>query len=51
MAGCFRELIIKAYEKYNQFEVVLYQTGYLTIDKVTNQARGGLLYHLKVPNK
>ena len=32
-------------------EVILYQSGYLTIDRVTQRPRGGLLYHLKVPNK
>jgi len=32
-------------------EVILYQSGYLTIDKISQRPRGGLLYHLKVPNK
>ncbi len=33
------------------FEVILYQSGYLTIDKVVPKSRGGFTYHLKVPNK
>jgi len=33
------------------FEVILYQSGYLTIDKVESKSRGGYTYHLKVPNK
>ena len=32
-------------------EVILYQSGYLTIDKVVPKSRGGFTYHLKVPNK
>lgn len=32
-------------------EVILYQSGYLTIDKVVEKPRGGLGYKLKVPNK
>ncbi|MDY0122927.1 AAA family ATPase [Sulfurimonas sp.] len=46
------EKILDSFDIDNlDLEVILYQSGYLTIDKVTNQARGGLLYHLKVPNK
>ena len=46
------EKILDSFDIENlDLEVILYQSGYLTIDKVTNQARGGLLYHLKVPNK
>ena len=33
------------------FEVILYQSGYLTIDKILPKSRGGFTYHLKVPNK
>ncbi len=32
-------------------EVILYQAGYLTIDEVMRNPRGGVLYRLKVPNK
>jgi len=32
-------------------EVILYQAGYLTIGKTEIKPRGGLRYHLKVPNK
>ncbi|MFA7083800.1 MAG: AAA family ATPase [Arcobacteraceae bacterium] len=46
------EKILDSFDIENlDLEVILYQSGYLTIDKVTNQPRGGLLYHLKVPNK
>jgi len=31
-------------------EVILYQAGYLTIDKVTEKRRGGIEYSLKIPN-
>jgi hypothetical protein len=34
-----------------KLEVVLFQAGYLTINKVTEKRRGGLEYHLKLPNK
>ncbi len=32
-------------------EVILFQTGYLTIDRVMNKPRGGFDYRLKFPNK
>ena len=34
-----------------KLEVVLFQTGYLTIDKIVEKRRGGFEYHLKIPNK
>lgn len=33
------------------FEVILYQSGYLTIDKVIEKRRGGFEYKMKLPNK
>ena len=33
------------------FKVILYQSGYLTIDRVETKSRGGFNYHLKIPNK
>ncbi|MEA2019320.1 MAG: AAA family ATPase [Campylobacterota bacterium] len=33
------------------FEVLLYQTGYLTIDKMREKRRGGFEYTLKIPNE
>jgi len=46
------ERILDSFDIENlDLEVILYQSGYLTIDKVTQRPRGGLLYHLKVPNK
>ena len=32
-------------------EVILYQSGYLTIDRVVEKRRGGLDYYLKIPNE
>ncbi|NEW61181.1 AAA family ATPase, partial [Sulfurovum sp. bin170] len=34
-----------------KFEIVLFQAGYLTIEKEIKKRRGGFEYHLKVPNK
>jgi len=34
-----------------ELEVILYQAGYLTIDKQIEKRRGGFEYKLKVPNK
>jgi len=46
------EKILNSFDIENlDLEVILYQSGYLTIDKVLQRPRGGLLYHLKVPNK
>ena len=46
------EKILNSFDIENlDLEVILYQSGYLTIDKVIQRPRGGLLYHLKVPNK
>jgi len=46
------EKILDSFDIENlDLEVILYQSGYLTIDKVIQRPRGGLLYHLKVPNK
>ena len=33
-----------------QLEVILYQSGYLTIDKAIEKRRGGIVYKLKIPN-
>ena len=46
------EKLLSSFDINNlDFEVVLYQSGYLTIDKVEPKSRGGYTYHLKVPNK
>jgi len=46
------ERILDSFDIENlDLEVILYQSGYLTIDTVSQRPRGGLLYHLKVPNK
>ena len=46
------EKLLNSFDINNlDFEVVLYQSGYLTIDKVKPKSRGGYTYHLKVPNK
>ena len=46
------EKLLSSFDINNlDLEVILYQTGYLTIDKTTPKARGGLNYHLKIPNK
>lgn len=34
-----------------KLEPILFQSGYLTIDKIVEKPRGGFSYHLKVPNK
>ena len=46
------EKLLSSFDINNlDFEVILYQSGYLTIDKVEPKSRGGYTYHLKVPNK
>ncbi|PRM88645.1 ATP-binding protein [Aliarcobacter cryaerophilus] len=46
------ESLLDSFDIQNlSFETILYQSGYLTIDRVSNQPRGGLLYHLRIPNK
>lgn len=46
------EKILGSFDINNlDLEVILYQSGYLTIDKVEPTSRGGSTYHLKVPNK
>ena len=46
------EKLLNSFDIENlDLEVILYQSGYLTIDKVSERPRGGLLYHLKIPNK
>lgn len=46
------EKILDSFDIYNlDLEVILYQSGYLTIDKISPKARGGDYYHLKIPNK
>jgi len=46
------EKLLNSFDIENlDLEVILYQSGYLTIDKVVEKSRGGLLYHLKIPNK
>ena len=46
------EKLLSSFDINNlDFEVILYQSGYLTIDKVEPKSRGGFTYTLKVPNK
>ncbi len=46
------EKLLNSFDIENlDLEVILYQAGYLTIDTVQEKARGGFLYHLKIPNK
>ena len=46
------EKLLSSFDINNlDFEVILYQSGYLTIKKVVPKLRGGSTYHLKVPNK
>lgn len=46
------EEILSSFDINNlDLEVILYQSGYLTIDSVEPTSRGGSTYHLKVPNK
>ncbi len=45
------EQLLNSFDIENiDLEVVLYQAGYLTIDKQVEKRRGGFEYHLKVPN-
>ena len=46
------EKLLSSFDINNlDFEVILYQSGYLTINKVVPKSRGGFAYNLKVPNK
>ncbi len=46
------EHILNSFDVENlDIEVILYQAGYLTIDRVIEKARGGIAYKLKIPNK
>ncbi len=46
------EILISSFDIDNiDFEIVLYQTGYLTIDKVETSIFGSPEYLLKIPNK
>jgi predicted CopG family antitoxin len=46
------EKLLNSFDIENlDLEVILYQTGYLTIDRVVEKRRGGYEYHLKIPNK
>ena len=46
------EKLLNSFDIENlDLEVILYQSGYLTIDKVVEKSRGGFLYYLKIPNK
>ncbi|WP_121627424.1 ATP-binding protein [Poseidonibacter antarcticus] len=46
------EKLLNSFDIENlDLEVILYQSGYLTIDKVVEKPRGGFWYYLKVPNK
>ncbi|MCX8083730.1 MAG: ATP-binding protein, partial [Calditerrivibrio sp.] len=46
------EQLINSFDISNlQVEVVLFQSGYLTIDKILERKRGGFEYWLKIPNK
>jgi len=45
------EQILESFDIENiDFEVILYQAGYLTIDKMIEKRRGGIEYKLKLPN-
>jgi len=45
------EKLLNSFDIENlDLEVILYQTGYLTIDKVIEKRRGGIEYKLKLPN-
>ena len=49
---CIGEELLDSFDIENiNFEVILYQTGYLTIDYVEVDEDDALLYHLKLPNK
>jgi len=46
------EKLLNSFDIENlDLEVILYQAGYLTIDRVEEKPRGGFRYYLKVPNK
>jgi hypothetical protein len=46
------ESILDSFDIENiNLEVILYQSGYLTIDKMIEKRRGGFEYKLKLPNK
>ncbi|MBD3808097.1 MAG: AAA family ATPase, partial [Epsilonproteobacteria bacterium] len=46
------EQLLNSFDIENlDLEVILYQTGYLTIEKAIEKSRGGYEYKLKLPNK
>ncbi len=46
------EQILESFDIENiDFEVILYQAGYLTIDRMIEKQRGGIEYKLKLPNR
>jgi Holliday junction resolvase-like predicted endonuclease len=46
------ESLLSSFDIENiDLEVILYQSGYLTIDKMIEKRRGGFEYKLKIPNK
>lgn len=46
------EKLLSSFDIENlDLEVILYQAGYLTIDKMIEKRRGGIEYELKIPNQ
>ena len=46
------ESLVDSYDVENiRIEPILFQSGYLTLDRMVEKRRGGLEYHLRVPNR
>jgi hypothetical protein len=46
------ESLVDSYDVENlRIEPILFQSGYLTLDRMVEKRRGGIEYHLRVPNR